>query len=1027
MVLIWIVGSRKPFSQEGTLAVASHRRTMFPADPEPKPIKTLPQALRVAALLSKASGKAHDFGKFYRMFQGKLELSVDGKRPDPDPVRHEWISLSLLVQGLMDGESAAEIVSRWEALGQSKSVIKFAELCDHLNQRDPRGFDRGLTDALSTFLFLVYTHHRLPKDDDSSGLSGNLSDTTYVPQGDHRHELLYPVAAPSEALLRSLKRTWSRLQSRKLASESGPLAWRAIGMVARAALILADHSVSSQVVNSEDAPSFAGATRAWANTIPDPEGGRRFNQELNWHLWHVGEEAARMVHRMWSFSPPGVSTSVRQALRTKVSAIPSGSRFVWQRLAVTQLSELQQTRSLPTLVLNIAGTGSGKTLGNVAMLESLRQDEPLRFATCLNLRSLTLQTHTSYLKMLGMNERDVSCVIGSAVAKKLYEHSQSPFSPYEANGISVDGHAPTEDEDGNEYAEDFDVHGSSDQTPHWLEPFMHRNRNKQAVVMTPALVCTVDYLVRAGDPTAQAHHALAMLRLMSSDLILDEIDGYDPKALVAVMRVVTMAAMWGRHVVCSSATLPVPVAMALHQAYRLGIEMGAVLKDASEAPFRCVLVDSRGHVSVGVSQDDASFEAWFGAGLAQYCDYLHGLRLQNRPAELVGMELRAGPGAIQRYSQVIAAAVLKMHARHQWPLEASAEFAKSAQAAYPGHSISIGLVRIANISNAVRVAKHLCDALPHARVACYHAQLPRLQRHLLEQVLDGALKRSGPLSEVSEMILSIPEFADAIKASVEASRSSTCFIVVATPVEEVGRDHDFDWAILEPSSSQAIVQPAGRVNRHRLAFVQEPNIAILRYNLNFLSFGGRDDRACFTRPGYESADSPYKSHDLLQLLNWNLEGDTPTLANLDARLRYGHGESSHEFAVYDNHALSKQVLRGSSRFMDSQAPLWMGYHTYANAALRDKQPTVVWSRDEKGESVRQEPIDRFRNMGWVRRDPEPDTESYNNAWLCWPHAHLVRIADQIGIDILAALAAETRKETEHRRMTFHESFGYYLD
>ena len=41
-------------------------------------------------------------------------------------------------------------------------------------------------------------------------------------------------------------------------------------------------------------------------------------------------------------------------------------------------------------------------------------------------------------------------------------------------------------------------------------------------------------------------------------------------------------------------------------------------------------------------------------------------------------------------------------------------------------------------------------------------------------------------------------------------------------MEEVGRDHDFDWAIIDASSVQSIVQTAGRVNRHRLEKYSNP-------------------------------------------------------------------------------------------------------------------------------------------------------------------------------------------------------------
>ncbi|MGM3371966.1 hypothetical protein, partial [Escherichia coli] len=74
-----------------------------------------------------------------------------------------------------------------------------------------------------------------------------------------------------------------------------------------------------------------------------------------------------------------------------------------------------------------------------------------------------------------------------------------------------------------------------------------------------------------------------------------------------------------------------------------------------------------------------------------------------------------------------------------------------------------------------------------------------------------------------------------------------------TPVEEVGRDHDFDWAIIEPSSSRSIIQLAGRVLRHRKLEQdsQQPNIALMQYNLK----GLRGAKVAFEKPGFE-VDSP---------------------------------------------------------------------------------------------------------------------------------------------------------------------------
>ena len=40
--------------------------------------------------------------------------------------------------------------------------------------------------------------------------------------------------------------------------------------------------------------------------------------------------------------------------------------------------------------------------------------------------------------------------------------------------------------------------------------------------------------------------------------------------------------------------------------------------------------------------------------------------------------------------------------------------------------------------------------------------------------------------------------------------------MLGSPVTEVGRDHDYDWAVVEPSSMRSLIQLAGRVRRHHL-------------------------------------------------------------------------------------------------------------------------------------------------------------------------------------------------------------------
>ena len=63
---------------------------------------------------------------------------------------------------------------------------------------------------------------------------------------------------------------------------------------------------------------------------------------------------------------------------------------------------------------------------------------------------------------------------------------------------------------------------------------------------------------------------------------------------------------------------------------------------------------------------------------------------------------------------------------------------------------------------------------------------------------------------------------------------------------------------------RSIIQLAGRVRRHRLGTVSEPNIALLDRNWRAVA-GGADERV-FVRPGFEDGDHRLISHNLTDLL-----------------------------------------------------------------------------------------------------------------------------------------------------------------
>jgi CRISPR-associated endonuclease/helicase Cas3 len=145
----------------------------------------------------------------------------------------------------------------------------------------------------------------------------------------------------------------------------------------------------------------------------------------------------------------------------------------------------------------------------------------------------------------------------------------------------------------------------------------------------------------------------------------------------------------------------------------------------------------------------------------------------------------------------------------------------------------------------------------------YHSQQVLLMRHVQEKHLDSVLKRKGSPQDV----FNNPIIRKHLK---NTTAKNVIFILVATPVEEVGRDHDFDWAIIEPSSYRSFIQLAGRVFRHRNNGnkpIRNPNIAIMQYNLRHIKNNNITKKPAFCWPGYESSQFMLNTHNINDLVD----------------------------------------------------------------------------------------------------------------------------------------------------------------
>lgn len=134
---------------------------------------------------------------------------------------------------------------------------------------------------------------------------------------------------------------------------------------------------------------------------------------------------------------------------------------------------------------------------------------------------------------MNLGEDELAVRVGGSANKALFEHYEQEA---EASG-SASKQALIEEDAHVVFDGNFDSH-----------PVLRRLSGEpgtRALIAAPILVCTVDHLVPATESTRGGRQIVPMLRLMSSDLVLDEIDDFDINDLPALTRLVNWAGLLG--------------------------------------------------------------------------------------------------------------------------------------------------------------------------------------------------------------------------------------------------------------------------------------------------------------------------------------------------------------------------------------------------------------------------------------------------------------------------------------------------
>lgn len=840
--LLWVVGDASKFNTQGAVPTNTTVHDVLRQKDENDW-----HSAGVISLLARMAALWHDFGKANALFQDKLRPNAPFVA---DPYRHEWISLRLF-QAFVGDDGDAAWLARLQNLPSVPDTTWLPRLqCDGVSDASPPFAD--LPPLARTLGWLILTHHRLPWPANSTiaelefdrlwkALGADWCSVRADATAAERSRcwtfnLGLPDAsakwckAASDLAERMLKRLRSL-------NERDWLRDPYVAHLARAALMMADHQYSSQKADSSLGDS---SYTAYANTDFDGQPKQRLDE----HLIGVAQHARQIVRDL-----PRLPRIFGRLARHRAFAQRStDDRFRWQDRAFDIAVALQRRSAEQGFFgVNMASTGCGKTLANGRIMYGLAHPlQGARFCVALGLRTLTLQTGDAYRERLHLDDDDLAVMIGSSAVRALHEQARAnDQKARDRSRGSSSARALIEDQTHVRY-EGAPPQGAFGD---WLK----RGEAKLVNLLTaPVLVCTVDHLMPACEATRGGHQIAPILRLLTSDLVLDEPDDFDLDDLPALTRLVHFAGLFGARVLLSSATLAPAIVQGLYAAYSAGRTDFQRNRGRPGLPINicCAWFDEYKSAHSD-HPDEASFACAHAGFVNQRLKNIAAKQEIRRCAWIVPVNIVTGDATPKkRFAGLILQSACELHTAHH-VLDPKS-----------GKRVSIGLVRMANIDPQIDMARFLlADSAPtdtRIHLCVYHSRFPLLLRSNIERRLDRLLARHDETALFDDA-----EIRNTLDTCVE---SNQLFVVLASPVAEVGRDHDYDWAVIEPSSMRSIIQIAGRVRRHRPPSASTAaNILLL--DRNWREVEGRGGAGvAFRHPGFENAPFRLRSHRLTELL-----------------------------------------------------------------------------------------------------------------------------------------------------------------
>ena len=918
--LMWIVGNRSKFNLDGSVPTNTTHRDILRSQDENNM-----NSIQASALMAGIAALFHDFGKGNKLFQQKLKPKSKSK--GFEPYRHEWLSCQLFI-GFVAGRTDQEWLVHLGSLSENddKQLVEGCEPTQSVSFHD-----LSQSPLAQCIIWLILSHHRLPKCLDGPEQDLNDVDSWLTGFGANWNALNHRIDkfTSSEKFAVTEFPHGTPVRSYKWRSKAKEFAKRALNQanlteyacldkafpihIARMALMLADHAYSSREPTTYWQDEDYGA---YANTYRD---SGQPKQKLDEHCVGVAHNAyilARIIPKLRG-AMPAITNHKGFKRRSKIS------KFRWQDKAYDcALSLAEQSAQQGFFGVNMASTGQGKTFGNARIMYALANPTiGCRFSVALGLRTLTLQTGDALQKKLNLDNDDLAVHIGSKAVKELFYSQKHREELERSEKASLSGSESEQIFSEHEYVR-YDGEIDNQHLHRWLE-------NKGAVhklVSAPLSISTIDHIIPVSEGVTGGQQIAPMLRLLTSDLVLDEPDDFSLEDDPALARLVYFSGLLGSRVLLSSATLPPALVTHLFACYQSGrAQYNQVYGQQIEQPVSCAWFDEFGVKStnaIGVDEFRVNHDEFTKLRvdkLSKYSEHLHkGDWLKIEDTQLPPHQV------IETFAQTVYKGITQLAVDHK---------TVSQQQSSIGKTVSAGIVRMANIEPLVAVTKYLLAIPPpeNTRIhyCIYHSQHLLAVRSAIERQLDGLLQRDR---DDLQGVIKAPLVEAALEQYPELNH---IFVVLATPVAEVGRDHDYDWAVVEPSSMRSIIQLAGRVQRHRRIVPKTTNILVLNKNIKALK-GSK--KAVYNKPGFECGipELTLSSHDLREQV------DHQYIKNLNSQPRFTQPP---EEALYKQNRISgfieleHQAMR--LKLHHTVAPWWNSSKAHLFAEFQKQTPFRV--------------------------------------------------------------------------------------